>query len=166
MTTCIRCNRALKAPASIKRGCGPICWAKMLAERNTEGRETQFTDRHIDAPIDEFVICERDEQGVRTNVPHIVTDHSPTGFEFGYGGSGPADMALNILEAVLHSIGYKGQRTKDTWRGDTCFKLAYTLHQSFKWDFIASMPREGGRIYTNDIISWIRQHESMVGESL
>jgi len=27
---------------------------------------------------------------------HIV-EHSPTGFQWGYGGSGPADLALSIL---------------------------------------------------------------------
>ena len=27
-----------------------------------------------------------------------VRDHSPTGFEWGYGGSGPAQLALSILQ--------------------------------------------------------------------
>ena len=44
------------------------------------------------------VICRR-EAG-RTIVEGISQEwvwHSPTGFEWGYGGSGPADLALNIL---------------------------------------------------------------------
>lgn len=34
--------------------------------------------------------------GSREKVAHVVW-HSPTGFEYGYGGSGPADLALSIL---------------------------------------------------------------------
>lgn len=34
--------------------------------------------------------------GIRTNVQRLEYKHSPTGFNFGYGGSGPADLALNI----------------------------------------------------------------------
>jgi len=30
-------------------------------------------------------------------VRRSVTKHSPDGFNFGYGGSGPADFALNVL---------------------------------------------------------------------
>ena len=33
---------------------------------------------------------------IREPLPHILR-HSPTGFEFGYGGSGPADLAFSIL---------------------------------------------------------------------
>ena len=43
-----------------------------------------------------------------TNVPHLVVHHSPTGYEWGYGGSGPADLALNILEWQLRREGYRG----------------------------------------------------------
>lgn len=165
MTTCTRCNRPLKDPASVQRGYGPICWAAVQADREREKYEDNG-EQHIDEPLDEFVICVRNENGVATNVPHLIVEHSPTGFEFGYGGSGPADLALNILEAVLRNIGYKGERTKDTWRGDVCFRLAYALHQPFKWDFISTMDRAGGRVYTNDIIAWIKVHEPMVGEQL
>lgn len=39
-------------------------------------------------------------QGAPYDLPHIVR-HSPTGFEYGYGGSGPADLALSMLTVVL-----------------------------------------------------------------
>lgn len=164
MTTCTRCKRALKDPVSIQRGYGPICWNKHLAEQEKESCE--MNDLHIDEPIDEFIIIERRPEGVATNVPHLVTHHSPTGFEFGYGGSGPADLALNILEVILRDMHYEGERTNDTWKGDTCYKLAYALHQPFKWDFIASMNRAGGKIYTNDIVSWIETHKPMFEDSV
>lgn len=43
------------------------------------------------------VVATVDLHGQRTYpLPHLV-HHSPTGFEFGYGGSGPADLARSIV---------------------------------------------------------------------
>jgi hypothetical protein len=53
-----------------------------------------------------------------------LVNHSPTGFEWGYGGSGPAQLALAILADYL----------KDDVR-------AVQLHQSFKWACIARLPQ-------------------------
>lgn len=63
--------------------------------------------------------------------------HSPTGLEFGYGGSGPADTALNILALVLTP------------------REANRLHQRFKFAHIANLPRAGGRIALHDVRDWI-----------
>lgn len=49
-------------------------------------------------------------------------NHSPTGFEWGYQGSGPAQLALAILAAC----------TSDA--------LAKRQHQAFKRQYIASLP--------------------------
>lgn len=38
--------------------------------------------------------------GGRTNVKHFIVRHSPTGLNWGYSGSGPADTALNMLYMV------------------------------------------------------------------
>lgn len=54
----------------------------------------------------------------KTSLPHICL-HSPDGFQWGYGGSGPADTALAILADVVGR------------------EQAELLHQSFKWAFIA-----------------------------
>lgn len=80
----------------------------------------------------------RDNNGAQTNVPHLILHHSPTGFEWGYGGSGPADFALNILYLFTD---------KET---------AWNLHQQFKWEFIARMPYEGGEIKAETIREWIK----------
>ncbi len=40
------------------------------------------------------------EDGTTRPLRHIV-HHSPTGFEWGYGGSGPADLALALCADVL-----------------------------------------------------------------
>ena len=53
-----------------------------------------------------------------------LDNHSPTGFEWGYGGSGPAQLALAILADVLD----------DDAR-------ALGLHQAFKWRVIAGLNR-------------------------
>lgn len=49
-------------------------------------------------------------------------NHSPDGFQWGYGGSGPAQLALAILLEVT---------------GDK--ELSVKLHQEFKWDKIAGL---------------------------
>ena len=84
------------------------------------------------------VVCSRNASGeVSTNVPRSIVRHSPDGFEWGYGGSGPADFALNILVAFI------GQSAADN------------LYQKFKWEFIATLPREGDVIRREDILNWI-----------
>jgi hypothetical protein len=45
----------------------------------------------INMTFTEDIICERKEEGVFVNIPQTIVDHSPSGFEWGYGGSGPAD---------------------------------------------------------------------------
>lgn len=99
----------------------------------------------------------RTEAGIETNVPVQVVHHSPTGFEWGYGGSGPADLALNIVEAYLKSLGYTGPKI-NCWKGE-CFHLSWILHQDFKWRFIATMDIAGGFISAEAVIAWINTHE-------
>lgn len=48
-----------------------------------------------------------------------IERHSPDGFQWGYGGSGPADTALAILTDLLG------------------MKRADLLYQLFKWEFVA-----------------------------
>lgn len=61
-------------------------------------------------------------------------DHSPTGFEWGYGGSGPAQLALALLADAL---------------GDD--EEALRLHQPFKWDVVSRLPEEGWRLRSEDV---------------
>ncbi len=78
---------------------------------------------------------------VRTIPPdrsQAVINHSPDGFEFGYHGSGPAQLALAILLDF----------TKDPVR-------SANLHQAFKDAFIARMPEPGGEILDATIERWL-----------
>jgi hypothetical protein len=54
-----------------------------------------------------------------------LDNHSPTGFEWGYGGSGPAQLALAILADALEDDG-----------------RAQKLHQQFKWTVIAGLAQD------------------------
>jgi hypothetical protein len=116
----------------------------------------EFADFTLVGAPDDRVVVKRDERGVWTNIPHLVTHHSPTGFEFGYLGSGPADLALNIVEQSLNRAGYVGERTA-CWRGD-CFTAAFLFHQEFKRTFIASIPYHGTEITYRQIDTWVRDH--------
>jgi hypothetical protein len=90
------------------------------------------------ADFKEDIICSRTQNGIKTNVPRRFFYHSPTGFEWGYGGSGPADFAWNILSIFI------GQ------------KEAEKYYQKFKFEFIATLPREGGTIPRELILEWIK----------
>src|SRR5262249_741796 len=67
-----------------------------------------------------------------------LVNHSPTGFEWGYGGSGPAQLALAILADHL---------------GDD--ERAVRLHQGFKWAVIAKLDRDEWLLSTADVDSWL-----------
>lgn len=65
-------------------------------------------------------------------------NHSPTGFEWGYGGSGPAQLALALLadhladdyQAVLH-------------------------HQDFKRVVVAQLPYRGWKLTGSQMNAWL-----------
>ena len=63
-----------------------------------------------------------------------LQEHSPDSFEWGYGGSGPAQLALALLADAL---------------GDD--DMAWSLHQDFKRDVVAILPRAGWQLTENEI---------------
>ena len=86
------------------------------------------------------VVCRRSPDGDPQveGVAHLWIWHSPGGLEWGYGGSGPADLALNILLAA----------TRD-------HRFAGAHHQDFKRAMVEALPREGGTIRAGLILEWI-----------
>jgi hypothetical protein len=62
--------------------------------------------------------------GRRLNPRRDLWNHSPTGFEWGYCGSSPAQLALAIL-------------------ADHCGndQQAFNFHHRFKWAVVAELPR-------------------------
>jgi hypothetical protein len=66
-----------------------------------------------------------------------VRNHSPTGFEWGYGGSGPAQLALAIL-------------LEETSREE-----AEDAYQDFKWEHVGHFPKWGWSISSAAIRAWL-----------
>jgi Family of unknown function (DUF6011) len=167
--TCLRCRRVLTAPKSVEAGMGPVCAARMrdYAERHTLAEH--------DLPFDwgtMDVVCRRDADGGKHfNIPQVHIEHSPGGFEWGYGGSGPSDYALNILAIFLPTP--KRARV-DPWGGGNAVKLhggttlsraAWALHHDFKFRFVATLPREGGTIGGDEIRAWIAERLGAAAEA-
>ena len=99
---------------------------------------------------DRQVVSIRHSNGNVTFLKQRIVLHSPTGFGWGYGGSGPADLALNMLYDYLLRTKCKGARA-----------LALDLHQTFKWGFIASQTKELS--VTGDEIEYWLQGATVLG---
>jgi len=81
---------------------------------------------------------------------HVVL-HSPTGFGWGYGGSGPADLALSILCDMLD----ERPSEKQIYHG---WFTAYPHHQDFKREFVSRWEYGSGfEIGSETISDWLRK---------
>jgi hypothetical protein len=103
------------------------------------------TTRYVGTRTKQGCKVEKVAEGQDTEPLNLRLDlwnHSPTGFEFGYGGSGPAQTALAILA--------------DATGND---RLAVVLHQQFKWDFVAKAKQEGFELTADEIAKWVDQHK-------
>lgn len=72
--------------------------------------------------------------GRRLNPRRDLWNHSPDGFEWGYGGSGPAQLALAVLA--------------DYCQND---ERALNLYQRFKWAVVAELPYRGWVLTAEEI---------------
>lgn len=74
-----------------------------------------------------------------------LANHSPTGFEYGFGGSGPAQLALAILaDHYQHAARPEPLRkAREALRGEGGGPgdLALRYHQSFKARVVAAIPQ-------------------------
>lgn len=68
-----------------------------------------------------------------------LCNHSPDGFNWGYGGSGPAQLALALLYDVT------GDREKSLGH-----------YQDFKWQFVAEWG-DRWEITTEQILAWLEK---------
>jgi hypothetical protein len=68
-------------------------------------------------------------------------NHSPTGFEWGYCGSGPAQLALAIVADHLADD-----------------RQALDVYQRFKWAVIVELPRNRSWTLTREVIDQILQN--------
>ncbi len=96
-------------------------------------------------PLPVYFVESPSEGIKRLNPRNDVVNHSPDGLQWGYGGSGPAQLALAILCHYLRLAGHPFPDGR-----------AVVLHQDFKWKFIA--PVKGDLcITTEEIGAWIAQ---------
>lgn len=134
---CVHCGLIITHPDSIARGMGDVCWNKTHPtdfDGNPIKRGHQF---FLDAdPLKEGLIAKRIDN-LYVNVPHTVIKQSPSGFEIGYSGNGPSDLALNTLLLFTDP------------------KTASVLHQAFMFQFISNMPASGGIVPADAIKKWI-----------
>src|SRR5688572_7697060 len=78
--------------------------------------------------------------------------HSPDGFEWSYGGSGPAQLALGILADHLANE-----------------RQALDLYQRFKWTVVSGLPRRGWTLTSDQVehaLQTIREAETVSGGAL
>lgn len=124
MAVCSRCHRPLKRQPWAGRGIGPICARRLSFDFQTPDQSSGAQVTVNGRPLE-----------------HVVL-HSPTGFSWGYGGSGPADLALSILA---------------DYTGDLV--LAQQLHQQLKWDVVSRWPQdEAWRLTGEQVYAWLCQH--------
>jgi hypothetical protein len=109
-------------------------------------RITRFDASNVDCRILE------DDKPSR-QLQHIPL-HSPTGFNTGYFGSGPCDLALAIL---THFLGEDPQNVMDSWRGkrfEQCKPLL--LYKDFMKEIVGSIILDDNESY--DL------HEEQIGQ--
>lgn len=151
-SNCLRCTRGLKDPKSRTIGLGPVCVRK-VAEALGEDAD----DQELGGPgfWEAGLVCKRHAGfKVTINIPQVVVWHSPTGMEWGYNGSGPADLALNVMHIMLPPRGHEDAKE---FHGVRVSDEAVRLHQHFKADIISRLPREGGTVPIDVIQAWVRQ---------
>jgi hypothetical protein len=87
--------------------------------------------------------------GRRLNPRFDLWNHSPTGFEWGYGGSGPAQLALAIL----------ADHCQDNER-------ALNFYHRFKWAVVAGLSYSGWTLTTEEIelvLQQLQDQETVAG---
>ena len=103
-------------------------------------RESAQRRRAYGAHSLQDVVCKRTEDGqaVVTGVRHDLVILSPTGFEWGYFGAGPSDLAFNILLTAT---------------GDRSFASRHNTR--FLDEVVARIPLSGGVIPASKVLECI-----------
>ena len=94
----------------------------------------------------EDIVCKRDEnrRAIVIGVNQDWVLRSPTGFEWGYGGAGPSDLALNILLTAT---------------GDR--KFAFRHHERFRNETVGRIPEAGGELRASEVLNWVSRFRDL-----
>jgi hypothetical protein len=110
------------------------------------------------------LLWKRSQSGeLETNVRWRVRHHSPTGFEIGYAGSGVADLALNAMASLFPLSREEDTDLVECFDGNVS-RAAWSLHQPFKFAFLAGADRQQGRIGWNKIRAWLDENRDEENE--
>lgn len=107
----------------------------MIIELGFETVEVEYEGKTIEHE-EELVLV--DGQPLDPAPSQALFNHSPTGFSWGYGGKGPAQLALAIL---LHHTNSN--------------KEALAFYQAFKWQFVGAWPFGQPHKVEIDIDAWL-----------
>lgn len=94
----------------------------------------------VEEPV--FIVDEKNFESLMLEKSLKVRNHSPTGFEFGYNGSGPHQLALALLMDVS---------------GDDY--LSETHHRAFVVEFVSHWS-DAWEITENEIKEWLKIKQS------
>lgn len=87
---------------------------------------------------------------IKTEPLNHIVRHSPTGFEWGYMGSGPSDLSLSILVDYL-------SRTRDLSCEDSK-KIVKNLYILFKEEKVSKFPEFSWEINDNEIENFLSEN--------
>jgi len=74
-----------------------------------------------------------------SNVPYLVIHHAPSGYAWGYMGSGPSDLGFNLAEYFARKH-YRNLKQTEVWRGQASL-LAYRTHYAIR-DLVNELLRD------------------------
>ena len=92
------------------------------------------------------------EHGSVRPLRHVVY-HSPSGIEWGYTGSGPADLALSLLADALElddEAALEGE--------------PYLAHAAFKRQIVSQLRHHGWTLHRDEVLGWLERWRN--GDSL
>lgn len=159
---CSRCGRALKDPASVARGMGPVCSALQAADDRSGGDSGPAFRFLTDPAFGVAVVFGYDKALGRSgpfyaNVPFFLAGKGD--YQCGYDGSGPAGLALNIAEQALKLAGFDGPRfvPYSSHPDEACFRASYAMMQDLKRAFTGSVASTDrlNRIKYETIAGWV-----------
>lgn len=87
----------------------------------------------------------RNERPLSLKTSLKLHPHSPNGFNWGYGGSGPAQLALALLYNATHDR-----------------NLALDNYQVFKWEYVSRWG-DSWQITDQEILAWLRRQKVIHG---
>jgi hypothetical protein len=108
------------------------------------------------------ITCLRTKRGAEVSIPQRIVKHSPTGMEWGYGGSGPADFALNVLDLWLP----RDDRPDVRMQKGFAKAVAVDCYQAFKADVICRIPRGGGTLTQEIVHEWYWRYKTIKDQSI